>query len=72
LVKAWQLYDLGADPAETRDCAADHPEVVARLDRAYDRWWADIIPCLENEKAVGPAQNPFKERYWRQFGGGPP
>jgi arylsulfatase len=24
-----------------------------------------------NEKAVGPAINPFKELYWKQFGGGP-
>ena len=28
---AWQLYDLAADPLETTDIAAQHPEVVARL-----------------------------------------
>jgi arylsulfatase A len=28
-----QLYDLAADPAETTDVAAEHPEVVARLER---------------------------------------
>ena len=26
---------------------------------------------LVNEDAVGPAVNPFKELYWKQFGGGP-
>ena len=26
---------------------------------------------MENENAVGPAVNPFKELYWKQFGGGP-
>ena len=26
-----RLFDLGADPGETRDVASDHPEVVARL-----------------------------------------
>src|SRR5262249_25074429 len=27
-----ELYDLRADPGETRDLAADHPEVVARVE----------------------------------------
>ena len=26
-----ELYDLAHDPAETRDVAAEHPEVVAEL-----------------------------------------
>jgi arylsulfatase len=26
---------------------------------------------LVNETAIGPKVNPFKERYWKQFGGGP-
>ena len=28
-------------------------------------------PMLVNEKAVGPRLNPFKELYWKQFGGKP-
>jgi arylsulfatase len=30
-----------------------------------------VTPLLVNEDAVGPAVNPFKELYWKQFGGGP-
>lgn len=71
LVKNTELYDLKADPGETKNVIAGHPEVVASLRSAYDAWWRDVLPCLENEGAVGPKVNPFKERYWKQFGGGP-
>ncbi len=39
--------------------------------RAYDAWWEEVLPLMVNEDAVGPKVNPFKERYWKQFGGGP-
>lgn len=69
--KRWELYELKSDPGETRDVAAQNPDVVQKMDAAYDQWWAEILPCLENEDAVGPAVPPFKELYWKQFGGGP-
>ena len=34
-------------------------------------WWESVQPLLVNEQVVGPVINPFKELYWRQFGGGP-
>ncbi|MBA4016144.1 MAG: hypothetical protein C0483_03040 [Pirellula sp.] len=65
----WELYDLSADPGETKNLAAEHPEVIAELSKAYDKWWAEVVPAtLENEKAAGPAINPFHEIYYRQFG----
>jgi arylsulfatase len=67
----WELYDLKADPGETKDVSAGHPDVVKAMSAAYDKWWDEVLPCLENEDAVGPAVNPFKELYWKQFGGGP-
>ena len=69
--KKWELYDLKADPGEKHDIAAGRPEVVKELEAAYDKWWEEVLPCLENENAVGPKLNPFKELYWKQFGGGP-
>jgi arylsulfatase len=65
---AWELYDIEADPEETRDVAAAHPETVARLAKAYDAWWASVQPDLVNEDAVGPNENPFKTAFWNQFG----
>ena len=68
---AWQLYDLKEDAGQARDLASDRPGVVKELEAIYDKWWEETLPCLENEDAVGPSVNPFKELYWKQFGGGP-
>ncbi|MCX8035970.1 MAG: arylsulfatase [Candidatus Sumerlaeia bacterium] len=71
LVNNAELYDIKSDPGETTNVIEKYPEVVAGMRAAYDRWWEEILPCLENEDAVGPPVNPFKELYWKQFGGGP-
>jgi uncharacterized sulfatase len=36
---AVELFDVSADPAETRNLAAGRPEVVEELSAALDRWW---------------------------------
>jgi len=71
MVNNQELYDLQHDPGETTNVISQYPDEVARLRAAYDEWWADVLPRLENEHAVAPRMNPFKERYWKQFGGGP-
>jgi arylsulfatase A-like enzyme/acetyl esterase/lipase len=65
---AWELYDLAADPGESRNVAADHPEVVARLTKGYDAWWESVQGDLVNEDLDGPAENPFKVAFHKQFG----
>jgi arylsulfatase A-like enzyme len=67
----WQLFDVQADPGEKTDVAAANPAVVASLAQSYEVWWKDVQPMLVNESAKGPRVNPFKELYWKQFGGGP-
>jgi len=71
LVNNKELYDLKADPGETKNVIAEYPEVVAGLRSTYERWWTDMQPMLINENVVGPKMNPMKEIYWKQFGGGP-
>jgi len=71
LVNNTELYDLKSDPGQSKNVADQHPDVVNRLRDAYTQWWNDILPCLENENVKGPRINPYKERYWKQFGGGP-
>ena len=71
LVNNKELYDLKADPGETENVIGAHPDVVAKLRVAYDQWWNEVQPLLVNENVVGPKVNPFKELYWKQFGGEP-
>jgi arylsulfatase len=68
----WQLFDVKADPAESKNIAAENPEIVKRMLASYDAFWDSLAGQIDlNEKAVGPKLNPFAEEYWAQFGGGP-
>lgn len=67
----WQLFDVKQDYAESADVHAEHPEVVRELAVQFDTWWNSLNPFLVNEDAVGPRINPFKEQFWREFGGEP-
>lgn len=71
LVGNEELYDLKADPGETTNVLAEHPEVVAELRAAYDQWWIDVQTLMVNENVTGPSINPFQELYYKQFGGSP-
>ncbi len=68
LVNNSELYDLQSDPGETRNVILQHAEIAANMRAAYDQWWNQILPALENENAVGPPINPYKELFLRQFG----
>jgi hypothetical protein len=65
---AWELHDVERDQGEANDVAAREPEVVRELSASYDKWWESVQASLVNEDAVGPAENPFKTLYRRQFG----
>jgi arylsulfatase len=57
----WELYDLKADPGETKDVSAEHrATIVKAMSAAYDKWWDEVLPCLENEDAAGPPPNCFR------------
>ena len=34
----WELYDIEADRAESRNVVKEHPDLVRRLSDDYDRW----------------------------------
>jgi arylsulfatase len=71
LVGNKELYDLKNDPGEKTNVFSQYPDVVSRLQKAYDQWWSEALPLLVNEDSMGPEVNPMKAVYWKQFGGGP-
>jgi len=40
----WRLFDLKADPGETKDLAKAHADVVAGMRKRYDAWTAKLPP----------------------------
>jgi arylsulfatase A-like enzyme len=39
---ALELYDLEADPGESRNIAGEHPDLVAGLKSGYEAWFRDV------------------------------
>jgi len=39
---ALELYDLEADPSESRNVASEHPDLVAGLKSGYEAWFQDV------------------------------
>lgn len=44
-----ELYDLAADPAETKDLAAEKPELVARMKTQLEQWQASVERSLAGQ-----------------------
>ena len=47
------LFDLATDPGESRDVAAEHPEIVARLEALAERARADLGDSLTKRQGSG-------------------
>jgi len=60
----WELFDLSADFAETRDLSAEHPDKLAEL---IDQWWqqAEAHQVLPLDDRFGPR---FAENATRRLG----
>lgn len=60
----WQLYDLEADPSESRDLAAGEPALVRELASLWEKWdaanLAPLWPGSPNEDPASHAAAPAK------------
>ena len=62
-----ELYDIANDPYEKTDVAAQHPEVISALRRAYDQWWTETLPLMVNEDVPLAPEQPQTVRYEKQL-----
>ena len=62
-----ELFDMLADPGQTKNVIADHPEVVEAMRSAYDDWWKKTRPMMVNETATISPTRPFHELYNAQL-----
>ena len=62
LIDGRALYDLGADPGQRQDIAAEHPDTVAELRAAYDEWWELVSEQFDRDEpmALGGDDQPVK------------
>jgi arylsulfatase A-like enzyme len=54
-----ELFDIEADPGQTHDVAAKHPEVVAAMRADYEKFWAEMRPLLVNEEVPLSKTRPY-------------
>ncbi len=67
LVNNKALYDIANDPFETANVIDQHPEVVEKLRKAYDQWWAETVPLMVNEDNSYATAHPQEVRYEKQL-----
>ncbi len=59
LINGKELYDIQADPVQKDDIADTNPQVVEKLRRSYERWWADLSKEFDKycEIVIGSAKH---------------
>jgi arylsulfatase len=63
LVRDRELYDLKHDPGQTQNVITRFPAIAARLRADYERWWAEVAPCVNEHSAItigSNAENPVQ------------
>jgi arylsulfatase A-like enzyme len=61
-----ELFDMQADPGQTKNVAAEHPDVVKAMRAAYDTFWKEARPLMVNEGVPMSPTKPFHELYRKQ------
>jgi arylsulfatase A-like enzyme len=65
-VNGTDLFDMQADPGQTKNVIGAHPDVVKEMRAAYDAWWKETRPMMVNEAAPLSKTRPYWEAYHAQ------
>lgn len=60
------LYDMEADPEQSTNIAEQHPDIVAKMQAAYDQYWNEARPLMVNETATMSPTKPYHEWFNKQ------
>lgn len=58
-----ELYDIEADPGQTKNIIIDHSDVAERLKTFYEEWWAELEPTFGSPARIKighEAENPSR------------
>ncbi|MEM9110295.1 MAG: sulfatase-like hydrolase/transferase [Planctomycetota bacterium] len=47
-----ELYHVGRDPGQTRNVAADHPEILDAMRTHYEEWYAEAKPLFDLKRWI--------------------
>ena len=67
LIGGKELFDLSKDPSESTNIIEQHPDLVAKMKTAYEKWWDEITPMLVNEDVPYSKTRPFHELFYKQL-----
>ncbi len=61
LINGKELYDIKADPGQTKNIAKNKPNRVAKMRAFYDAWWAELEPTFAEttEIHLGHPEHPI-------------
>ncbi len=51
-VNGVELYDMDVDVGQSKDVAGEYPDVMRKLTRAYESWWAELEPTFSEPTAI--------------------
>lgn len=66
LVNDNALFDMRADPGQSKNCIDQYPEVAESMRQAYDQWWKQTRPMMVNETASMSPTQPYHEAFYAQ------
>ena len=65
-----ELFDMEADPDQTKNVIEQFPVEVKEFRKVYDGWWKETRPMMINETAPMSPTRPFHELYQAQLANG--